>query len=263
MELTINNLSIGYFTRGGKRKPVRENINLTLKSGEVACLLGLNGVGKSTLLRTICRFQKKLGGEILLDGKNIDDFTQNEYAMMIGVVLTDRTNAGGISVYELVSLGRQPHTGFFGHLSKNDHEKVVEAMEAVGILDKASRYVSELSDGERQKAMIAKTLAQECPVMILDEPTAFLDATSRIEAMILLRKLAKEQNKAILLSTHDLDNALKMADKLWLMGDNLDTVAGTPSELIENNIFAPYFEKRGIVFDKTTKSLKASNERIN
>ncbi|MBP5210582.1 MAG: ABC transporter ATP-binding protein [Bacteroidales bacterium] len=262
MELTINNLTVGYISRGGRREIVRENIDLTLKSGEVTCLLGLNGVGKSTLLRTVCRFQKKLSGEILLDGKNIDQFSQIEYATLIGVVLTDRTNVGGITVYELVSLGRQPHTGFFGHLNANDRAIVTNAISAVGMSDKASKYVSELSDGERQKAMIAKTLAQECPIMILDEPTAFLDATSRIETMILLRKLAKEQNKAILLSTHDLDNALKMADRIWLMGNNLDTVSGTPDELIDGNLFPAYFEREGIIFDKTTKSLKASNERI-
>lgn len=260
MELSINNLTIGYFIKGSKQRIVQKDISLCLKGGEVVCLLGLNGVGKSTLLRTLCRFQNPLSGEIKIDGNPIENFTQSEYAKLVGVVLTEKTNAGGISVYELVALGRQPHTGFFGKLSPKDHNIIKEAISAVGMEAKKDHYISELSDGERQKVMIAKTLAQECPILILDEPTAFLDATSRIETLILLKKLAREQNKAILLSTHDLDNAIKMADFVWLMGNNLKTISGKPDELIENNTFAMFFEKKGIIFDKQSKSLISTNE---
>lgn len=179
-------LCIGYLLKGGKRKVVHEDLNLQLVSGEVTCLLGLNGAGKSTLLRTLCGFQPPLGGEIRLMGKPLSGYSQANFSLTVGVVLTEKTNAGGITVYELVSLGRHPYTGFFGQLKKRDHVIIEQSLEAAGIAHKANNYVSELSDGERQKAMIAKALAQQCPIILLDEPTAFLDVTSRIETMVLV-----------------------------------------------------------------------------
>lgn len=202
-------LCIGYLLKGGKRKVVHEDLNLQLVSGEVTCLLGLNGAGKSTLLRTLCGFQPPLGGNTF-DGKPLSGYSQANFSLTVGVVLTEKTNAGGITVYELVSLGRHPYTGFFGQLKKRDHVIIEQSLEAAGIAHKANNYVSELSDGERQKAMIAKALAQQCPIILLDEPTAFLDVTSRIETMVLLHRLAVEQEKAVLLSTHDLDLAIQM-----------------------------------------------------
>ena len=163
-------LCIGYLLKGGKRKVVHEDLNLQLVSGEVTCLLGLNGAGKSTLLRTLCGFQLPLGGEIRLMGKPLSGYSQANFSLTVGVVLTEKTNAGGITVYELVSLGRHPYTGFFGQLKKRDHVIIEQSLEAAGIAHKANNYVSELSDGERQKAMIAKALAQQCPIILLDEP---------------------------------------------------------------------------------------------
>ncbi|MFA6875513.1 MAG: ABC transporter ATP-binding protein, partial [Parabacteroides sp.] len=197
--IETKNLSIGYFLRGRRRKVVHDGLDLQLFPGEVTCLLGLNGAGKSTLLRTLCGFQPPLGGEILLMGKPLSEYSQLDFALTVGVVLTEKTNAGGITVYELVSLGRHPYTGFFGQLKKQDRDIIEQSLEKTGIAHKADNYVSELSDGERQKAMIAKALAQQCPIILLDEPTAFLDVTSRIETMVLLHKLAVEQQKAILL----------------------------------------------------------------
>lgn len=205
--IETNHLSIGYLLKGGRRKIIHEDLNLRLQPGEVTCLLGLNGAGKSTLLRTLCGFQPPLSGEIRLMGKPLASYSQSNFSLTVGVVLTEKTNAGGITVYELVSLGRHPYTGFFGQLKKHDREIIEQSLEAAGIAHKAQNYVSELSDGERQKAMIAKALAQQCPIILLDEPTAFLDVTSRIETMVLLHRLAMEQHKAILLSTHDLDLA--------------------------------------------------------
>ena len=161
-------LCIGYLLKGGKRKVVHEDLNLQLVSGEVTCLLGLNGAGKSTLLRTLCGFQPPLGGEIRLMGKPLSGYSQANFSLTVGVVLTEKTNAGGITVYELVSLGRHPYTGFFGQLKKRDHVIIEQSLEAAGIAHKANNYVSELSDGERQKAMIAKALAQQCPIILLD-----------------------------------------------------------------------------------------------
>jgi iron complex transport system ATP-binding protein len=250
-------LSIGYAGKGVRRQIVHDGLNLELFPGEVTCLLGLNGSGKSTLLRTFCGFQPPMAGEILLSGKPLKAYTQAELSLAIGVVLTEKTNAGGITVYELASLGRHPYTGFFGRLKKHDREVITQSLEAAGIAHKAHNCLAELSDGERQKAMIAKTLAQECPVILLDEPTAFLDVTGRIETLILLRKLAREQHKAILLSTHDIDQAIRMGDCLWLLEKGSPMVCGTPEDLILNHAFERFFGKEGMSFDPSTGRLNA------
>lgn len=253
--IETNALSIGYLLKGGKHKIVHEELNLRLFSGQVTCLLGLNGAGKSTLLRTLCGFQPPLGGEIKLMGKPLATYSQNNFSLMVGVVLTEKTNAGGITVYDLVSLGRHPYTGFFGQLKKEDKDIIEQSLDAAGITHKANNYVSELSDGERQKAMIAKALAQQCPIILLDEPTAFLDVTSRIETMVLLHKLAVDQKKAILLSTHDLDLAIQMGDCLWLQEKGRPMACGTPEDLIMSGAFESFFSKEGIVFDPSTGKL--------
>ena len=254
-------LAIGY-NEGKKRKVVQSNVNLSLYSGQVTCLLGLNGAGKSTLIRTLCGFQPPLEGDVLLRGKRLSSYSQSEFAREVGVVLTEKTNAGGITVYDLVSLGRHPYTGFFGSLKEKDHRIVENSLEAAGIANKSSCYVSELSDGERQKVMIAKVLAQECPIIILDEPTAFLDVTARIETMVLLRKLAKEQNKAIVLSTHDIDSAIQMADNLWLLSKGKQVRFGTPEDLIMDGTIGEFFSKENIVFDRSTGKLSANLKEI-
>ncbi len=253
--IETKDLSIGYLFKGGKRKVVHEALNLRLYAGEVTCLLGLNGAGKSTLLRTLCGFQKPLSGNVILQGRPLEQFSQADFALAVGVVLTEKTNAGGITAYELVSLGRHPYTGFFGRLREKDHQVIQHSLEAVGIAHKAQNRVAELSDGEKQKVMIAKTLAQECPVILLDEPTAFLDVTSRIETMVLLRKLAVEQHKAILLSTHDMDMAIQMGDCFWLLDKSRPFAFGTPEDLILRGTFGSFFEKDGIRFDETTGKL--------
>lgn len=255
-------LKIGYLLKGGKKKEMHDNLSLTLYPGEVTCLLGLNGAGKSTLLRTLCGFQPPLDGEIRLLGKRLSEYSENRFSLTVGVVLTDRTNAGGISVYDMVSLGRHPYTGFFGQLKKRDHAIIRESLAAVGIGHKTSNYVSELSDGERQKAMIAKTLAQQCPVILLDEPTAFLDVTSRIETMLLLRRLAREQQKTILLSTHDMEQALQLSDRLWLLAKDRPLASGTPEDLVLSGTFGSFFEKEGIRFDLQNGRLNAESLAI-
>lgn len=255
--IETNRLSIGYRLKGGKQKVIHDDLDLRLFPGEVTCLLGLNGAGKSTLLRTLCGFQPPLGGDISLVGKPLSSYSQTNFSLTVGVVLTEKTNAGGITVYELVSLGRHPYTGFFGQLKKSDREVIEQSLAAAGIAHKAQNYVSELSDGERQKAMIAKALAQQCPIILLDEPTAFLDVTSRIETMVLLHRLAMEQGKAILLSTHDLDLAIQMGDCLWLQEKGRPMACGTPEDLILSGAFESFFGKEGIVFDPSTGKLNA------
>jgi len=241
-------LRIGYRT-GKQEKTVHDHLNFELQAGELTCLLGANGTGKSTLLRTLSASQPSLDGELKILGKPLVEYTEKERSRTIGVVLTDKTFAGGLSVYELVGLGRQPHTGFFGRLSKEDKRIIQEAMENVGIAHKAKNYTAELSDGERQKVMIAKALVQECPLILLDEPTAFLDVVSRIEIMHLLHRLATEQNKAILLSTHDIEQALVLSDKLWLLSKEHGLQCGVTEDIILNHQMENLFPRKDIRFD--------------
>jgi len=250
--LNIQNLSIGYFLKHGKQKLIKNNINQELYQGEVTCLLGANGSGKSTLLRTLAGFQPALEGKILYDNKPIDSYSDSERSLLIGLVLTDKIYAGGISVFDLVSLGRHPHTGFFGSLKKHDKEIIWNSLEKVGISHKVDAYVSELSDGERQKVMIAKALAQECPIILLDEPTAFLDINSRIEMMYLLKELASKEQKSILLSTHDIEIAMRLGDRFWLIDKVQPFTSGIPEDLIINGVFSRFFNKQDIRFDKQT-----------
>jgi iron complex transport system ATP-binding protein len=263
--IRTHQLRIGYTGRNGVRV-VHPELDLELYRGEVTALLGRNGAGKSTLLKTLCGLLPPLGGEVLVEGKALGSYRPEHLSTCVGVVLTDRTMAGGISVYDLVALGRYPHTGFFGTLREEDHVAIRAALETVGIADKAQRYVSELSDGERQKAFIAKVLAQECPIILLDEPTAFLDVTSRLETMVTLRRLAHEEGKAILLSTHDLDAALQLADRLWLQpacpAQDPDSpvesmICGTPQELIDGGELSRFFSNGTVVFDPVTCRLVA------
>ena len=243
-------LSIGYRT-GKQEKIVHQHLNFQLHAGEMTCLLGANGAGKSTLLRTLSASQPALNGKLWMLGKPLNEYTEKERSRTIGVVLTDKTFAGGLSVYELVGLGRQPHTGFFGRLNKEDRRIIEEAMENVGIAHKAQSYIAELSDGERQKVMIAKALVQECPLILLDEPTAFLDVVSRIEIMHLLHRLAVEQQKAILLSTHDIEQALVLSDKLWLLSKEHGLQTGVTEDIILNhqmeNLFPHAFSTISII----------------
>lgn len=250
--ISASGLNIGYRLPGGRIKSVHEGMDFEVSPGGLTCLLGLNGAGKSTLIKTMCGIIPPLAGEVLIGGRPVKDYSHRELSMVLGTVFTGGTNVGGMSVYDLVSLGRHPFTDFFGRLGLRDRQAVADAMEAVGITAKAGSYVSDLSDGERQKAMIAKLLAQECPVMVLDEPTAFLDALSRIETMRLLRKTAVESGKTVLLSTHDLDNAISFADTLIIIAKGRALACGAPEDLILSGAVADYFNRDGITFDSTT-----------
>lgn len=249
--LSARHLAIGYVHGKHRTTVVHGDLSFDFHTGELICLLGPNGAGKSTLLRTLSAFQPSLGGELLLEGRPLADWTEREKSRKIGVVLTDKTQAGGLTVYELVALGRQPHTGFWGRLSAVDHERIREAVRAVGIGHKANAYVAELSDGERQKAMIAKALVQECPLILLDEPTAFLDVVSRIEVMTLLHTIAQEQHKTILLSTHDVEQALLSADRLCLLSPEFGLQCGLTEDMIFNGSLDRLFKREHICFDHT------------
>lgn len=241
-------LSTGYAVKGGV-KVVASQIDATIYRGQLTCLLGTNGVGKSTLLRTLAAFLPPLGGSIELLGKPLSAYTDPQLARVIGVVLTDKCDLRDMTVRELVGMGRSPYTGFWGKLSDEDLRKVDEALDCIRIRALSSRMVQTLSDGERQKVMIAKTLAQETPIIFLDEPTAFLDFPSKVEIMQLLLRLAHETQKTIFLSTHDWELALQLSDQLWLMDRQAGVVCGTPESLSQDGHLTRFFTRDGIRFD--------------
>jgi iron complex transport system ATP-binding protein len=226
MEASLNckDLSIGYHTKGNT-KIVCKNLNANLEIGKLTSLIGVNGAGKSTLLRTLSGFIKPIRGNVIIGNQALNKMSYEERSKTIGVVLTERTDIQQFTVREMVALGRSPYTGFFDKLSALDNKIIDDAIKMVGIRDLEYRMVDTLSDGERQKVMIAKVLAQQTPLILLDEPTAFLDYPSKVEVLTLLHQLAHDMKKSILLSTHDLGTAIPIADQIWLMNNNgqLDT----------------------------------------
>lgn len=253
--LSTKDLTVGY-RNGNRVNEVLEHLEVSLYAGELVCMLGANGIGKSTLLRTISGVQPALKGVVEIKGQDLSSYSSKELSKLIGIVYTDRTFAGALTVEELVSLGRQPYTGFFGRLDAEDRKIVNEAIEAVGMSHKSHDYVATLSDGERQKAMIARALAQETPIIILDEPTAFLDVASRIETMQLLRQLAQSQHKAVLLSTHDVGLSLPLTDRLWLVTADSTVIEGTTEQLIADGTLNNLFPNRNVAFDSTVMDFR-------
>jgi iron complex transport system ATP-binding protein len=280
--IQLKDLSIGYQTKHSV-KTVAAGINGAIRSGELTCLLGANGVGKSTLLRTLAAFQPAISGEILISRKDeggtrkeISSLSDKELSKLVGVVLTEKPDVRNMSVRELVSLGRSPYTGFWGTYTDEDLRIVDESIEMVGIKDLTRRPVHTLSDGERQKVMIAKALAQQTPVIFLDEPTAFLDYPSKVEVLQLLRRISREAEKTIFLSTHDVELALQLADTIWLMrkieeggtrkeegdmaklgeGGRSPVTIGSPQELAASGDLGRFIERQNIVFDKETLTIR-------
>ena len=254
--ILLQDLSIGYHTKQQQRV-VASHLNATLNKGELTCLLGRNGIGKSTLLRTLSAFQPALEGEIMMATPALvplSTLSDKALSRLIGVVLTEKLDVRNMRVYELAGMGRSPYTGFWGTLSEEDHRLVDEAICMVGIEALKERMIHTLSDGERQKVMIAKALAQQTPVIYLDEPTAFLDYPSKVEMMQLLCRLAEQEQKTIFLSTHDVELALQIADCLWLMTPQ-GLYIGTPRELASQGVLGSFIERDGIVFDKATLTI--------
>jgi len=215
MVIRLSHLSVGY----SPSLPVVSDINAVVRSGQLTCLTGENGIGKSTLLKTLTGFLSKLGGELLLDGRDVGTFSQRELARQVSIVLTQKPDVQNLTVEEVIGLGRSPYTGFFGRLHDADRTVIADALAAVGIEPLRHRMIQTLSDGERQKVMIAKALAQQTPVILLDEPTAFLDFPSKAETFRLLQRMAHDRDKLILLSTHDLGLAVRFADCLLEVKD--------------------------------------------
>lgn len=225
------NLSLGY-TKAKVKKEVLRGLDFELFSGEMTCLLGPNGVGKSTLVKAILGQLKPFDGKILLNEKQILSYTNAELAKELSVVLTEPFLPGNMTVGQLVAMGRIPHTGWTGKLADIDRQVIQNALSATKIEYLGNERLSEISDGQRQKALIARALAQDGKVMVLDEPTAHLDLVNRYEVMYLLREISKNQGKAILVVTHDLEIALETADRFWLLNCDAPLVSGLPEDLV-------------------------------
>ena len=237
------NLSVGY-----KDRTVLSSLNLNLNKGQLTCLLGPNGSGKSTLIRTLAGIQKPLLGMVTLQGKSLREVSPKTLAKQLSLVLTDRVTPGNLTVYGLVSLGRFPYTTWMGSLTGEDKDVIQGALEITGTMQFANRHIGELSDGEKQKVMIARALAQQTDLIILDEPTAHLDSPNRIEIFHLLRELVSSGHRAILISTHDIDTAIANADKLWLVA-NQSISQGAPEDLVLDGRLEKAFTKEGLSFN--------------
>jgi iron complex transport system ATP-binding protein len=252
--LETRGLAIGYRRPRVPVRIVAKDIDVALPAGRFVCLLGPNGAGKSTLIRTLAGMQAPLDGTILVAGDPLPALSARALAQRMSLVLTQRVAVGMMPVMSFVALGRHPYTNWTGRLRREDEEAVCRAVASVGIEALVHRPVCELSDGERQKVKIARALAQEPRVMILDEATAFLDLPRRVELMSLLQRLAHESGQAILLSTHDLDLALRSADRLWLLPPGGFLREGIPEDLVLDDAFSATFFNGSITFDKSSGS---------
>ena len=234
--LKTKDLHIGY-----KDKAILPPINVSLDEGNLIALIGPNGAGKSTLFKTLTAHIKPISGSIELFGKELFEYSSKEKAMLIGLVLTERPDDMFLKVYDVVASGRCPYTNFFGKIEKEDENIIQESLEIVGINHLKYRYFNTLSDGEKQKVMIAKTLAQNTPIIFMDEPTAFIDYPSKIELFSLMKMLTKERNKTIIFSSHDLELLLRYTDDIWMISKGKELVSAKKDDLLESGILKEYF----------------------
>lgn len=246
--LSTQKLSIGYFKKGHETL-VQSDLNLNLRAGELVCMIGPNGSGKSTLLRTLAGLQKPLKGKTLIDNTDLSKLTQQEKALKFALVLTDKVEIENATVRDIVSFGRHPHSDWWGNFNDEETALILNSINVVHLGHKMNCFLNELSDGERQRVMIAKALAQDTPIILLDEPTAHLDLPNRVEIMLLLHKLAHNTRKAILLSTHELDMALQAADRIWLLTEKNGVECGVPEDLVFNGSFNRAFQSNSFVFN--------------
>jgi iron complex transport system ATP-binding protein len=256
--LSIESLLIGYVS-GNKRKVLLPPLTACAYKGELIAMVGQNGIGKSTLLRTVTGLQDPLGGIITIKGKQISSYSRMDFARSIGYISTEPVRVSNMKVYDLVALGRYPHTSWLGKLTGEDNDIILEAIEKVGMQLFLNSYITEISDGERQRVMIARALAQDTDLLVMDEPTAFLDIRSKYEIVHLLHELSKRRGKTIIFSTHDLNIAVSEADKVWLiLKDSFRE--GAPEDLIIDGGFDELFINSLVRFNQTDGSFTFRNE---
>ena len=250
------NLSIGY-TSKKQISVIASDLNIELNAGNLVCLLGKNGIGKSTLLRTLTKVQPALKGNVFIDSKNLDTLTNIELSKIMSLVLTERLPDSSLTVFELVALGRQPFTNWIGYLTNKDMEIIQMAFKKTNTSHLMNSKCYELSDGQLQKVLIARALTQDTPIIVLDEPTAHLDLHHTVNTFSLLKNLASKFNKTIIVSTHEANLALQLADELWLMSST-KFVSGKTDTLIENNELELLFDSNLISFNKALKQFSIS-----
>jgi iron complex transport system ATP-binding protein len=245
--LSTSNLSIGYATKKGKNT-IASDLNLSLEAGKLIALVGANGIGKSTLLRTLTGIQKPLDGKVYLNSKSIHDFDALDLAQNLSVVLTEKLPPSNLTVFELIALGRQPYTNWLGKLSPEDYQKINQAVALTHIEHLLDKKHYEISDGQLQIVLIARALAQDTPLIFLDEPTTHLDLPHKVSVFKLLKKLSQETDKCILFSTHDVDLAIQLSDEMIVMTEE-NVVQDQPCNLITKGVFNSLFKDNAISFD--------------
>ena len=256
--LIIESLRIGY-TKGKQENILLPPLNASAMKGELIAVIGKNGIGKSTLLRTLSGLQPSLGGNILYGDRNIENFSRMELAQKVGYISTETVKVSNMNVYDLVSMGRFPHTDWTGRIDTPNHEAILDAMERTGMKSLSWRLVSELSDGERQRAMISRLLAQDTDIMIMDEPTAFLDIGNKYEILHLMHNLSQKSEKTIIFSTHDLHMAISHSDKIWLiLKDQL--IEGSPEDLLIEGAFDHIFDSSPVQFNSEQGTFSFRND---
>jgi iron complex transport system ATP-binding protein len=243
--LNTLDLSVGY-----DKKAVVKNVKINALKGQMVCLLGPNGSGKTTILRTLSGLLEPVKGNVFIKFHKVDSKNNKKLSKILSVVLTERPNSGLMSVFDLVAMGRYPHTGFLGKLSEKDNEIIIEALKLVNADKLASRYFTELSDGEKQKVLLARALAQEPEVMILDEPTIHLDIKHKLEVITILKKLCNEKNITVVLSLHEIDLALKCCDYMLLVKDGNVIEAGIPEEVVREDSIKRLYDIKSAKYDQ-------------
>ncbi|MGX9755450.1 ABC transporter ATP-binding protein [Clostridioides difficile] len=256
--LRTNNLSVGY-----DKKVVVSDINIEVKNGEILCLLGSNGAGKTTILRSLSKLITPIKGEIYLNDEDISHISRKTLSKKMALVLTNRLLGDLMTVQDVVNMGRYPYTGFFGNLSKKDLMMVDDSLESVNALHLKKRYFDELSDGEKQKVLVARALVQEPEIIILDEPTTHLDIKHRLELMNILKKLSKEKSISVILSLHEIDIALKSCDKVVLVKNNKIIAYGQPEDMVDENMINSLYELDDKNFNSLLGAVEISNKSKN
>lgn len=256
--LSFDSLKIGY-TSGKKAKPLLPPLKASCVAGELIAVIGKNGIGKSTLLKTITGLHPMISGKILIDDHDLKDYSRLQLSAKVGYISTETVKVSNMKVYDLVSLGRFPHTNWFGAIDSLNHNAVMDALMKTGMTDFINRKITELSDGERQRAMIAMVLAQDAIIMIMDEPTAFLDISNKYEVIHLMRDLAQRRNKTIIYSTHDFNTAINQADKIWFITEG-GLIEGAPEDIMIRGSFKALFDESKVIFNTADGSFSIRNE---
>ena len=248
-EINISSLSIGY-----NNKSLLENINITSSTNKMIGVLGRNGQGKSTLLKTLSGNLLPITGQFSINGKNVFSLSEKEKAKLISIVSTSQINIGGITVKDFIAFGRFPYTNWLGIHKTEDFKEIDNAIQLCQLEELSERNYDELSDGEKQKVNIARAISQNTPIIILDEPTVHLDLINKVEVFKLLKQLAETQNKTIIISTHQIEYALQICDEIWLINKHIEALS--PKQLIDNDKLTTLFNDKNIAFDKTSNSFK-------